>query len=187
VTFDRRQALALVPLGLVGAAGFAFWRMLDRMEVGKFDPHDIGNPMLGKKVPPFAMPGLRGAPGFSAADLQAAAAQGPVLVNFFASWCIPCAEEADLLGQLTAEGMVFWGVTYEDKPDAVEAYLGKYGNPYKRLANDANGRVAIDWGVYGVPETFLIDRNGVVRWHKAGPLTDDAVRTELRPAMRAVA
>jgi cytochrome c biogenesis protein CcmG/thiol:disulfide interchange protein DsbE len=184
---DRRQLLALVPLGFAGMIGFSFWKMLDRMSAGKFDPHDIGSPLVGKKVPAFSLPGLNGAPGFDAATLTAAATKQPMVVNFFASWCIPCAEEADILGTLGAEGIPLWGIVYEDKPDAAKKYLDKYGNPYQRLAIDVEGRVAIDWGVDGVPETFIIDRSGVVRWHKSGPLTDDSVRQELRPALRSVA
>jgi cytochrome c biogenesis protein CcmG/thiol:disulfide interchange protein DsbE len=185
--FDRRQLLALIPLGFVSAMGFAFWKMLDRMQAGKFDPHDIGTPLMGKKIPDFNLPGVGGAPGFDSAALRAAAAQGPLLVNFFASWCIPCAQEADLLGTLGAEGIPIWGIVYEDKDEAAKKYLDQYGNPYRRLACDVQGRTAIDWGVDGVPETFVLDRSGVVRWHKAGPLTDDSVRQELRPALRAVA
>ncbi len=187
MNFARRQLLALVPLGLAGVVGVAFWKMLDRMSVGKFDPHDIGNPLLGKKIPDFSLPGLGGGQGFDAASLRAAAAQRPVLVNFYASWCVPCAQEADVLGSLSAEGIPLWGIVYEDKEAATRKYLDQYGNPYQRLADDAKGSVAIDWGVYGVPETFVVDRSGVVRWHKAGPLTEDSVRDELRPALKAVA
>ena len=186
MSVTRRHLLALVPLGLAGAAGVAFWRMLDRMKVGKFDPHDIGNPLVGRPVPKFSLPGLGDKPGFDADALRAAAAKQPLLVNFYASWCIPCAEEADILGSLAAQGVLLWGVAYEEK-DTWKKYLEQYGDPYQRLADDRNGRVAIDWGVYGVPETFLIDRAGIVRWHRAGPLTPDAVRDELQPALRAVA
>jgi cytochrome c biogenesis protein CcmG/thiol:disulfide interchange protein DsbE len=119
--------------------------------------------------------------------LLAAAAKAPLVVNFFASWCVPCAEEADVLGALGAQGVPIWGIVYEDKPDATKKYLNQYGTPYQRLANDADGHVAIDWGVDGVPESFVVDRAGIVRWHKSGPLTDDSVRDELRPALRAIA
>jgi cytochrome c biogenesis protein CcmG, thiol:disulfide interchange protein DsbE len=187
VSFARRQALMLVPLGLVGLAGVAFWKMLDRMESGKFDPHNIGNPMVGKKLPAFSLKGLGAYQGFATADVVAAAAAKPVLLNFYASWCIPCATEADVLGGMAAEGMQIWGVAYTDKLAASQKYLDKYGDPYARIASDADGRVAIDFGVYGVPETFLIDKEGVIRWHLAGPLTEDSVRDDLRPALRSLA
>jgi cytochrome c biogenesis protein CcmG/thiol:disulfide interchange protein DsbE len=177
----------LAPLGIAAAAGVAFWKMLDRMADGKFDPHALNNPLVGKAVPDFTLSGLGKAQGFGATDLKQAAVGKPLLVNFYASWCIPCAEEADVLGGLGAEGIPIWGVAYKDKEAASDEFLGRYGNPYARVADDANGRVAIDWGVYGVPETFLIDRSGVIRWHLAGPLTDDSVRSDLRPVLRAVA
>jgi cytochrome c biogenesis protein CcmG/thiol:disulfide interchange protein DsbE len=183
----RRQLLALIPLGFAGAAGFAFWRMLDRMSAGKFDPHDIGNPLLNKPMPNFALGPVEGAAGFTAADVRAAAAKQPLLVNFYASWCIPCAQEADVLAAIAAQNIPLWGIAYEDKPAALKQYLDRYGNPYQRLASDRTGSVAIDFGVYGVPETFLIDRAGIIRWHRAGPLTEDSVRDELQPALRAVA
>jgi cytochrome c biogenesis protein CcmG/thiol:disulfide interchange protein DsbE len=177
----------LVPLGIAAAAGVAFWKMLDRMKDGKFDPHALNNPLVGKSLPDFALKGLGMAQGFGAAALKQAAAEKPVLVNFYASWCIPCAEEADVLGGLGAEGIPIWAVAYKDTEVASTEFLSRYGNPYARIANDADGRVAIDWGVYGVPETFLIDRSGIVRWHLAGPLTDDSVRAELRPMLRELA
>ncbi len=177
----------LAPLGLAAAAGLAFWKMLDRMAAGKFDPHALDNPLVGKQVPDFSLTGLGKAKGFGAADLKQAAAAKPVLVNFYASWCIPCAEEADILASLAAEGIPIWAVAYKDTEAASGEFLNRYGNPYARIANDAAGRVAIDWGVYGVPESFLIDRSGIVRWHLAGPLTEDSVRSELRPALRAIA
>lgn len=182
---SRRYVLLAAPLGLFAAAGFAFKKMLDRMEDGRFDPHAINNPLVGKPIPEFSLEGLGGKPGFSSADLRAAAAVKPVLVNFFASWCIPCAAEADILGALAADGCVFWGVAYEDKPEAAQGFLDKYGNPYARLARDASGRVSIDWGLYGVPETFLIGKDGRIAWHYAGPLADEIVTGQLRPALKA--
>jgi cytochrome c biogenesis protein CcmG, thiol:disulfide interchange protein DsbE len=182
-----RRAVMLVPLGIAAAGGFAFWRMLARMETGKFDPHALDNPLVGKPFPAFTLKGLGEAKGFDTAALKTAAAEKPMLVNFYASWCIPCAAEADVLGALAAEGLPVWGIAYKDTVDASAKFLSRYGNPYGRIADDADGRVAIDWGVYGVPETYLIDKAGVIRWHLAGPLTEDSVRDELRPALRAVA
>ncbi len=186
-TIARRRLLMLAPLGVAAAGGVAFLAMLNRMKVGKFDPHALDNPRVGKPMPPFDLPGLAGAPGFSSKDVQAAAAHGPVLVNFYASWCIPCAEEADVVATLAQQGLPVWGIVYEDKAANTQKFLSQYGNPYARIATDSAGRVAIDWGVYGVPESFLIDRAGVIRWHIAGPLTSDNVTGDLEPALKALA
>jgi len=187
MSFSRRHALMLAPLGLAGAAGFAFWKMLDRMSAGKFDPHALNNPLVGKPVPDFALSPIGPGKGFTTADLRAAAAQKPVLVNFWASYCIPCAGEADILGSLAGEGLPIWGIAWKDKAGPAQQFLDRYGNPYARLGNDVSGNVIIDWGVYGVPESFLVDRNGIIRWHLAGPLTDDSVSQDLRPALKAIA
>jgi cytochrome c biogenesis protein CcmG/thiol:disulfide interchange protein DsbE len=185
--FSRRRALMLLPLGAAGAVGFAFWKMLDRMEQGKFDPHALDNPLVGKSVPAFSLPGVGTAKGFSTADLKAAAVVRPVLVNFFWSSCIPCAEESDTLAALANDGVPIWGFAWKDKAPEVGKFLDRYGNPYARIADDATGRVSIDWGVYGFPESFLIDRAGIVRWHYAGPLADGPVMDDLRAALKAVA
>jgi cytochrome c biogenesis protein CcmG/thiol:disulfide interchange protein DsbE len=183
----RRRLLMLVPLGVAAAGGLAFWRMLDRMGTGKFDPHDIGNPMLNRPVPGFALGGIAGAQGFSTDDLRRAAAEKPVLVNFFWSSCVPCAMEADVIGRIASNGTPVWGIAWKDKPDAIKGFLDRFGNPYKRIADDTNGRVSIDWGVYGFPESFLIDRNGVIRWHLAGPLTEESLESSLQPALQRIA
>ncbi len=157
------------------------------MSEGRFDPHDVPSQLIGRKVPAFAsLPPLEpGASGFGSAEL--AAPGRPMLVNFFASWCVPCVIEAPTLSALAREGVPIWGVAYKDKPDATRAFLRRNGDPYARVAVDEPGRVAIDWGVYGVPETYLLDREGVVRWRQAGPVTDDVLETQLRPLLRSVA
>jgi cytochrome c biogenesis protein CcmG/thiol:disulfide interchange protein DsbE len=187
MTLTRRRMLMLAPLAASAVIGISFWEMLSRMSAGKFDPHAIDNPLVGKKLPEFAMPGIAGGQGFSTADLRAAAAKKPVLVNFFWSQCIPCMQEADTIGALAAEGIPVWGIAYKDKPDALVKFLNRFGNPFQRIGDDHAGLVGIDWGVDGFPESFLVDRNGIVRWHIGGPLTDDSVRDELRPALQAIA
>ena len=99
----------------------------------------------------------------------------PVVINFFASWCVPCVEEAATLMALRQRGVPVWGIAYKDKDPQTALYLSRHGNPYARLAHDNEGRVAIDWGVTGVPETYLIDAQGIVRWRFVGPLPDEAV------------
>jgi cytochrome c biogenesis protein CcmG/thiol:disulfide interchange protein DsbE len=133
--------------------------------------------LIGKPVPKFALPGD---PGFTAADLTGK----PILVNFFASWCVPCVEEAGVLMGLQRTGVPIYGIAYKDKAPATAAFLEKYGNPYARLGRDDPGLVAIDWGVTGVPESYLIDKDGTVRWRWIGPLTAEAVTGSLEPLLR---
>ena len=177
----------LAPLAASAVIGVSFWEMLSRMSAGKFDPHAIDNPLVGRKLPEFDLPGILSAKGFSTADLRAASAEKPVLVNFFWSQCIPCMQEADTIGALAAEGIPIWGIAVKDKADSLDKFLNRFGNPFARIADDHDGRTSIDWGVDGYPESFLVDRNGVVRWHIGGPLSPDSVRDDLRPALQAIA
>jgi cytochrome c biogenesis protein CcmG/thiol:disulfide interchange protein DsbE len=131
-------------------------------------------------VPDFTLPGLAGA-GFTGAELQTP--KQPMLVNFFASWCVPCLQEAGVLGEIAKEGLPIWGIAYKDAPAATRAFLAQNGNPYARIAMDRPGRVAINWGVYGVPETYFIDGGGIVRWRYAGALTDAVVQRDLVPLL----
>ncbi len=171
----RRRVLLLAPLAAVAAGGAAFWAMLDRMRDGRFDPHDIGNPMLGQPVPTFDLPALAPSKGFSSQDLLAAARTKPVMLNFFASWCIPCAEEAEALSVLAGQGVQLWGIAYKDDPDKTRAFLDRYGNPYQRVATDATGGTFIDFGLYGVPENFVIDASGKIVWHVAGGVSEGVI------------
>jgi cytochrome c biogenesis protein CcmG/thiol:disulfide interchange protein DsbE len=179
----RRRLLLLAPLGVAAVTGVGFLAMLRGLSTGSFDPRGVPNPLVGHPVPNFSLPPQPPATsGFSSADLRAAG--HPVLVNFFASWCIPCLSEAPLLMQLKKQGVPVWGVVYKDTEKAAANMLAQNGDPYQRLARDEPGRVAIDWGLYGVPETYFIDRHGIIRWRWAGPLTDEVLRDQLTPLMR---
>jgi cytochrome c biogenesis protein CcmG/thiol:disulfide interchange protein DsbE len=107
-----------------------------------------------------------------------------VLVNFFASWCLPCVAEHPMLVRLSRAGVPVHGIAYKDKPADALAFLKRHGNPYTRLGVDEPGRVAIDWGVYGVPETYLIDPRGVIRWRYAGPITPETLEQDVSVLLR---
>ena len=173
----QRRWLLAVPLVVAGGAGVAFWDMLRGMTAGTFDPRSVGHPLLGKKVPPFNLD------GFTDADLRASGK--PVLLNFFASWCQPCIVEAPVLDGLGRSGAPLFGIAYKDKAADTARYLERHGDPYKRVVADRAGQVAIDFGVTGVPETFLVDPSGTVRWHYSGPLSEAVVASDVTPRLAA--
>ncbi len=109
-----------------------------------------------------------------------------MLLNFFASWCIPCVQEAPVLMTLKQRGLPLWGIAYKDKVDATADFLQQNGDPYTRIARDEPGRVAIDFGVYGVPESYLVDKAGIVRWRWAGGLSEDVVQQSLAPLLQSL-
>lgn len=180
--FQRRRLLLAAPLAVAGVAIFGWETMLSRMSRGTFDPRSLTSPLVGHQVPSFNLPGLEG-PGFAGADL--AALHSPILINYFASWCTPCIEEMQSLGRLAKAGVRIWGISYKDAPDPTKAFLARNGNPYGRIAMDEAGRTAIDWGVYGVPETYFIDAGGIVRWRCAGALSDQIIDSILTRGLRA--
>jgi cytochrome c biogenesis protein CcmG/thiol:disulfide interchange protein DsbE len=179
----RRRAMLLAPVAVAGAAGIGFFAMLRGMGTGTYDPRGVPSALLGKSAPDFELPPLEGAgtPGLAAADLRAAQ---PVLVNFFASWCLPCVIEHPQLMRLARDGVPILGVAYKDRPADSLGFLRRHGNPFARLGVDQPGRVAIDWGLYGVPETYLVDKDGIIRWRWAGPVTDEVLDNQLRPLLR---
>jgi cytochrome c biogenesis protein CcmG, thiol:disulfide interchange protein DsbE len=178
----QRRALLFAPLGLAAVGGAAFWTLLQRMSEGTYDPHGLPSMLIGKPLPRFSLPGQPPSQGFSSSDIV-----GPALINFFASWCIPCVQEAPILMALKQKGTPIFGIAYKDKPDATTDFLQQNGNPYTRIARDEPGAVAIDFGLYGVPETYVIDKSGIVRWRWAGGLSDDIVRQSLAPLLQSLA
>jgi cytochrome c biogenesis protein CcmG/thiol:disulfide interchange protein DsbE len=180
----RRTALLLAPLGLAAAAGAGFWGMLRGLESGGYDPRGVPSALLGRTPPPFDLPPLEGAerPALTAADLRDP--PRPLLVNFFASWCVPCIAEHPMLVRLERQGVPLMGIAYKDRPADALAFLRRHGNPFARIGVDQPGRVAIDWGLYGVPETYLIDRAGLIRWRWAGPLTPEILARDLDALLR---
>jgi cytochrome c biogenesis protein CcmG/thiol:disulfide interchange protein DsbE len=181
----RRRWMLYAPLGLAGAAGAGFWVMLRGLQTGDYDPRGVPSVLLGRAAPEFNLPPLEASdlPALSSADLRGPFPT-PVLVNFWASWCVPCIVEHPQLMRLSRDGIPVMGVNYKDKPADAAAFLARRGNPFARLGRDEPGRVAIDWGVYGVPESYLLDRQGIIRWRYAGPLTPELVAQDLQPLLR---
>lgn len=146
------------------------------------NPRLVESPLIDKPVPAFSLPRLREPQAlFSQADLQGQVS----LLNVWATWCVACRSEHPVLMELERSGLVpVYGLNYKDDRTTAIAWLGRIGDPYAANAFDADGRVGIDWGVYGTPETFVIDRRGVIRYKHIGPLTREAVRETIIPLVR---
>lgn len=171
-----KRLIFILPLLLFAGVGVAFYVGFDR------DPQAIPSVLIDKPVPTFSLPPLPGRDaGLSSEDLK-----GDVqLVNVFASWCVPCKLEHPIITRLAREeGVTVRGINYKDKPQDALNWLARNGDPYTSVGTDNDGRVAIDWGVYGVPETFLIDREGHIRFKHTGPLTPEAVEKQILPLVK---
>jgi cytochrome c biogenesis protein CcmG/thiol:disulfide interchange protein DsbE len=179
-----RRALLFGPFAVAAAGGVTFYGMLRGMQSGEYNPRGVPSALIGRPAPDFALPPIEesGLPPTTSAELRAP--PGPVLVNFWASWCVPCIIEHPQLVKLQRAGVPIHGIAYKDKPEDSLRFLRQHGNPFRTLSKDEPGRVAIDWGLYGVPETYLIDREGIIRWRWAGPLTDDVLAADLQPLLR---
>lgn len=147
-------------------------------------PSIIPSALLDKPAPRLTLPALDAqATAFTPADLTAGHVS---VVNVFASWCAPCrTETAQLAAIARVPGVQLYGIAQKDKPEATRAFLDELGNPFARIARDGDGRASIEWGVYGVPETYVVDGKGVVRFKYVGPLTDDVLQDQLLPAIKA--
>ncbi len=146
------------------------------------DPREVPSPLIGKPVPAFLLPPVRGRLlGLATADLKG----GVSLVNVFASWCVACRAEHPLLMQIQREGIgPVHGLDYKDRPDDAARWLDEMGDPYTRTGADLDGRVAIDWGVYGVPETFVIDRGDRIAYKVIGPISPAVWKDTLLPLIQ---
>lgn len=141
------------------------------------------SPLIGKPAPVLALGGVEGAgvPGLASADIQGRV----VVVNVFASWCTPCRIEHPLMNELAAKNIVpIIGMNYKDPPDAARKWLAELGDPYKTTFIDFDGKLGIDFGVYGVPETFVIDKQGVIRYKHIGPVTPEAMQKKIVPLVQ---
>jgi cytochrome c biogenesis protein CcmG/thiol:disulfide interchange protein DsbE len=146
------------------------------------DPREVPSPLIGKPAPPFALAELhQPVKTLGPADLK-----GQVwLLNVWASWCVSCREEHPLLVELGKSKLVrIIGLNYKDEPAAGMRWLTQNGDPYDTSVVDRDGRVGIDWGVYGVPETFVVDKTGTIRYKQIGPITAEALQTKIMPLVR---
>lgn len=165
--------LLLIPLVLfLGLVLFLFVGL-------RRDPHEVPSPLINKSAPLFQLPQLKEpAKTFSSQDMR-----GKVwLINFWGTWCIACREEHPLLVEYARQGLIpIYGVDYKDDRAAAVQWLEEFGNPYEGIAFDVDGRTSIDYGVYGAPETFLIDKNGVIRFKQIGPVTREVWEKKIVP------
>ena len=178
----RRGFLMLLPLIVFAGLAVLFW-----LKLGDGDPSKIPSALIGRPAPQTMLPPLAGltVDGTQVPGLDPAMFKGKVsVVNIWASWCVPCHDEAPLLMQLADDKRIrILGINYKDQPENARRFIGRYGNPFAAVGADANGRASIDWGVYGVPETFVIDRDGRIAYKLVGPITADNLETALKPQL----
>jgi len=176
-----RRLFVLLPLAIfLALAALFFFRL------GSGDPSRIPSALIGRPAPDTnlaAVPGLNARDGKPMPGLSTADFKGNVtLVNIWASWCVPCHDEAPLLEALSADKRIrIVGINYKDQPDNARRFLGRYGNPFVAAGADQNGRASMEWGVYGVPETFIVGRDGTIAYKLVGPITEGNLARVIRP------
>jgi cytochrome c biogenesis protein CcmG/thiol:disulfide interchange protein DsbE len=175
-----RGWLTLLPIAVFLALATLFYRGLSG------DPAEVPSVLINKPVPDFTLPPVAALnlPGLATADLK----KGEVaLVNVWASWCVPCRTEHPLLMQLAKrEDLRVVGINYKDDPENARRFLMTLGVPFAAVGSDLNGRASVDWGVYGVPESFLVDGQGVIRLKWIGPLSPEALKNDIIPKIEAI-
>ena len=169
-----KPLVLLPPLVFAGMAALFWWGMQRQ------DPEQLPSAFVGKEAPQVALAQLGDNAPFTQADLR----DGQIkLVNFWASWCAPCRVEHPQLESLADDGIEILGVNYKDNPEKALGFLAEMGNPFAKAGADAQGKMATDWGVYGVPETFVVDGDGRVLLRFAGPLTEEVVANQIEPLL----
>jgi cytochrome c biogenesis protein CcmG/thiol:disulfide interchange protein DsbE len=178
----RRSFWVVLPLIAFAVLAALFW-----FRLGSGDPSRSPSALVGRAVPATVLPPLDGliAGNTPVPGLDPAAFKGKVsLVNVWASWCVPCHAEAPLMVQLAEDReLQMVGINYKDAADNARRFLGRYGNPFAIVGVDGNGRAAIEWGVYGVPETFIVGRDGTIVAKLVGGITPENIETVLKPAI----
>jgi cytochrome c biogenesis protein CcmG/thiol:disulfide interchange protein DsbE len=176
---QRRNWLMALPLVAFAGLAAIFW-----FRLGDGDPSRIPSALIGHPAPQTALPALEGLVRDAAQvpGLDPAMFKGKVsIVNVWASWCVPCHDEAPLFTELGKDKRLqMIGINYKDAPDNARRFLGRYGNPFSIVGVDGNGRAAIEWGVYGVPETFVVGREGTIVYKMVGPVTSENIETVLK-------
>ena len=172
----KRSAKFLIPLVLfLIAVGFLFKGLF-------LDPHEVPSPLVGKPAPAFTAPLIGGSEKrFNTADMK-----GKVwLLNVWASWCVACREEHPALMEMAKiSEIATYGLDYKDTDAEAQAVIDANGNPYKAIMTDADGKIGIDYGVYGVPETYVIDKQGIIRYKQIGPITEEAFFSKILPLVK---
>src|ERR1700741_5161055 len=176
---SRSWLVALPLVGFIALAGFFLLRLYGG------DPSKIPSALIGRPAPQTALPALQGLTrdGAAVPGLDPDVFKGAVsVVNVWASWCVPCHDEAPLLMQLAQDQPLrVIGINYKDDADNARRFLGRYGNPFAAAGADQNGRAAIEWGVYGLPETFVIGRDARIAYKLVGPITPETFESVLKP------
>jgi cytochrome c biogenesis protein CcmG/thiol:disulfide interchange protein DsbE len=177
-----RRLLVAIPLVVfIALAGLFLFRL------GSGDPSRIPSALIGRAAPQTNLPPIEGliregvpVPGLASKDFSGAV----TLVNVWASWCVPCHDEVPFLETLSKDKRIrVAGINYKDQADNARRFVGRYGNPFAVVGTDANGRAAIEWGVYGVPETFIVGRDGRIAYKLVGPITPENFETQVKPAI----
>ena len=166
--------MVLPPVVFAGIAAMFFIGMQ------REDANQLPTALAGKQAPAVEVVQLADQAQITDADLRDGRLK---LVNFWASWCAPCRAEHASLMQLAGEGLPIYGVNYKDKPENAVAFLAELGNPFQKLGADSTGRMGLNWGLYGVPETYLIDGNGNILLRHAGPITQRVIDGTIKPAL----
>ena len=178
----RRRLLVILPL-----LAFLALAALFLVRLGAGDPNRLPSALIGRAAPKTDLPPIEGLTrdGATVPGLDAGAFAGNVtVVNVWASWCVPCHDEIPFLAQLGKDTRIrLVGINYKDAPDNARRFLNRYGNPFVAAGADANGRASIEWGVYGVPETFVVGRDGRIAYKLVGPISADNLRAVLMPAI----
>lgn len=171
-----RRLFFILPLLCLAGLVFLFWRGLDPAR----DPASLPSALIGKKMADFTLTGLGDQPGLSSSDFI-----GQVTVlNFFASWCAPCRAEHPLIQELAGIPSIrVVGITFKDRPEDSQRYLTELGNPYAAIGVDESGRAGMEFGLTGVPETYVVDRDGIIRYRLAQPLDPARLTGEIKPLL----
>lgn len=174
----KKFAIYLLPLVIAGGLFALFASQIDK------DPNLLPSALINKPAPQFELPALEGhnQPGFSTADFSGQL----TLVNVFASWCVPCRDEHKFLIDLAKrDDIIIYGINYNDPPENARSFLAELGNPYAAIGSDRNRRVSLDWGVYGVPESYLVNDDGLIIYKHTGPINAESYQKDLLPAIEA--